>query len=83
MSGARILVAATAALVLAASTAPAEAQQAPGVEAEPAPEAPGQGSVAVAAGPVLGAGFVLEGVWLAPGVASLGWTMWRPRPAMR
>ena len=72
MSVARILTAAaTAALFLAASTVPAAAQQMP--EAEPAPEASGQGSVAVAAGPVLGAGFVLEGVWLAPGVASLGW----------
>lgn len=37
------------------------------------PEASGQGSVAVAVAPVLGTAFVLEGVWLAPGVASLGW----------
>ena len=69
MSIARTL--ATAAVVLAASMAPAAAQTTP--QAEPVPEASGQGSVAVAAVPVLGAGFVLDGVWLAPGVASLGW----------
>ncbi len=72
MSVIRILAAAaTAVMVLAASAAPAAAQQAPGTES--APEASGQGAVAVAAAPVLGAGFALEGVRLAPGVASLGW----------
>ena len=70
MSYFRILVAAAAAvMVLAASAAPAVAQRTP--EPEPTPEATEHGSAG--SGPALGAGFVLEGVWLAPGVASLGW----------
>ena len=73
MSVARILgTVVTATMVLAASMAPAAAQPVPGTGAEPAAEAPA-GSGAAGDAPVLGAGFVLEGVWLAPGVASLGW----------
>ena len=70
MNASRVLVAAaTAAMVLASSISPTAAQQAP--EAEPASEA--SEPIPAGSGPVLGAGFVLEGVWLAPGVASLGW----------
>ncbi len=61
----------TAAAVLAASVAPAAAQQAPDTATEPAPAA--SEPTLAGSGPVLGAGFVLEGVWLASGVASLGW----------
>ena len=72
MSVARILgTVVTAAAVLAASMSPAAAQQAPDTETEPEPEA--AEPTPAGSGPVLGAGFVLEGVWLAPGVASLGW----------
>ncbi len=61
----------TAAAVLAASMAPAAAQQTPDTEEEPAREA--TEPTPAGSGPVLGEGFVLEGVRLAPGVASLGW----------
>ena len=65
MSVVRILVAAaTAATVLAASIAPAGAQQAPHTEAEPAPEAT-EPTPAGGSGPVLGEGFVLIDGWKA------------------
>ena len=82
MNVARVLTSAVVAAVVAAgSVMPVAAQQAPGretviaPEAAPALETAEQASVpaAVSDGPVLGAGFVLEGVRLAPGVVSLGW----------
>lgn len=76
----RALAAALAALAAAAATmVPVAAQQTPSTEtvpvseAVPLPEAADRMSAPVPGGPELGAGFVLEGVRLAPGVASLGW----------
>ncbi len=72
MSVSRVLAAAaTAAMVLAATISPAAGQQPPADGTGPAPAASEQ--MPGGSGPVLGEGFVLEGVRLAPGVASLGW----------
>ena len=72
MSVSRVLAAAvTAAMVLAASISPAAAQQSPDTEPEPAPEA--SEPTPAGSGPALGAGFVLEGEWVASGVVWLDW----------
>lgn len=75
MTAARILAAAAAiAALLAVPTIPAAAQSAPGTGTSPAAEATQQqASAPLSAAPVLGSGFALEGVWLTPSVASLGW----------
>lgn len=69
MSVARAGAAMTAvAAVLAAATAPVEAQEAPGAVTDPVPEVSEPVSAMVASAPVLGTAFVLEGEWVAPGV---------------
>ncbi len=64
-----------AAATLATTTAPADAQQPP--DTSPANQsdtaAPDTRSPAAETPPTLGAGFVLEGVRLSPGLASLDW----------
>ena len=74
-----------AAATLATTTAPANAQEPPDTSQASRSDAPAPDTESLSAETptALGAGFVLEGVRLPPGVALWTGTMWRPRPATR